>query len=45
MAAQRGHDLIVMGVSRRAGDALDFGDTAAAVLDSADCSILFVASG
>jgi Kef-type K+ transport system membrane component KefB/nucleotide-binding universal stress UspA family protein len=38
------HDLIVMGVSRRAGETLDFGDTAAAVLENVDASILFVAS-
>jgi hypothetical protein len=33
-----------MGVSRRTGDILDFGDTATAVLENADSSILFVAS-
>jgi nucleotide-binding universal stress UspA family protein len=38
------HDLIVMGVSRRPGDKLYFGDTAAAVLDRAPGSIMFVAS-
>jgi Kef-type K+ transport system membrane component KefB len=38
------HDLIVMGVSRRPGDKLFFGDTAAAVLDRAPGSIMFVAS-
>jgi Kef-type K+ transport system membrane component KefB/nucleotide-binding universal stress UspA family protein len=44
-AAKRGgHDLIVMGVSRRAGDTLDFGDTAAAVLENAESSILFLAT-
>jgi nucleotide-binding universal stress UspA family protein len=44
-AAKRGrHDLIVMGVSRRTGETLDFGDTAAAVLENADSSILFLAS-
>jgi nucleotide-binding universal stress UspA family protein len=42
-AARRGrHDLIVMGVTRRAGEILDFGDTAAAVLNHAEASILFV---
>src|SRR6516165_1896369 len=41
---QRGHDLIVMGVSRRPGDKLFFGDTAAAVLEKSPASILFVAS-
>jgi Kef-type K+ transport system membrane component KefB/nucleotide-binding universal stress UspA family protein len=38
------HDLIVMGVGRRPGDKLFFGDTAAAVLERAEASILFVAS-
>ena len=38
------HDLIVMGVSRRPGDKLFFGDTAAAVLERSPASILFVAS-
>jgi nucleotide-binding universal stress UspA family protein len=44
VAKQRGHDLIVMGVSRRSGQTLDFGDTAAAIFEYADCSILFVSS-
>ena len=39
-----GHDLIVMGVSRRPGDNLFFGDTAAAALENAAASIVFVAS-
>ena len=39
-----GHNLIVMGVSRRAGETLFFGDVAAAVLDSSDRSLLYVAS-
>jgi nucleotide-binding universal stress UspA family protein len=38
------HNLVVMGVSRRTGEALDFGDTAAAVLENVDASILFVAT-
>jgi nucleotide-binding universal stress UspA family protein len=38
------HDLIVMGVSRRPGDKLFFGDTAAAVLERAPASVMFVAS-
>jgi Kef-type K+ transport system membrane component KefB/nucleotide-binding universal stress UspA family protein len=38
------HDLIIMGVSRRAGDKLFFGDTAAAVLERAGASVMFVAS-
>jgi Kef-type K+ transport system membrane component KefB/nucleotide-binding universal stress UspA family protein len=42
--AKRGYDLIVLGVSRRPGDTLFFGDTAAAVLDRSDTSNLFVAS-
>ena len=41
---KHGHDLIVMGVSRRPGDKLFFGDTAAAVLENAPASIVFVAS-
>jgi len=43
-AKKRGHDLIVMGVSRRSGDKLFFGDTAAAVLEKSPASIMFVAS-
>ena len=42
--AKRGYDLIVLGVSRRPGDTLYFGNTAAAVLDHSDASKLFVAS-
>ncbi|HYY37315.1 MAG TPA: universal stress protein, partial [Xanthobacteraceae bacterium] len=38
------HDLIVMGVSRRPGDKLFFGDTAAAVLENSPASIVFLAS-
>ena len=38
------HDLIVMGVGRRPGDKLFFGDTAAAVLEKAPASIVFIAS-
>jgi nucleotide-binding universal stress UspA family protein len=41
---KHGHDLIVMGVSRHPGDNLFFGDTAAAVLENAAASIVFVAS-
>jgi Kef-type K+ transport system membrane component KefB/nucleotide-binding universal stress UspA family protein len=40
----RTHDLIVMGVDRRPGDKLFFGDTAAAVFEKSPASILFVAS-
>jgi Kef-type K+ transport system membrane component KefB/nucleotide-binding universal stress UspA family protein len=42
--AKRGYDLIVLGVSRRPGDTLFFGNTAASVLDRSDTSKLFVAS-
>ncbi len=42
--AKRGYDLIVLGVSRRPGDSLFFGNTAAAVLDHSETSNLFVAS-
>jgi Kef-type K+ transport system membrane component KefB/nucleotide-binding universal stress UspA family protein len=37
------HDLIVIGVSRRPGDALSFGDVATALLNDAKCSLLFIA--
>ena len=39
-----GYDLVVLGVSRRPGDVLFFGNTAAAVLERSPTSILFVAS-
>jgi nucleotide-binding universal stress UspA family protein len=42
--AKRGYDLVVLGVSRRAGDTLFFGDTAATVLERSNTSNLFVAS-
>jgi nucleotide-binding universal stress UspA family protein len=43
--AERGnYDLIVLGVTRRPGETLFFGNTAAAVLDRCDTAILFVAS-
>ncbi len=43
--ARRGrYDLIILGVTRRPGETLSFGNTAAAVLESSDTSILFVAS-
>jgi nucleotide-binding universal stress UspA family protein len=38
------YDLVVMGVTRRPGDTLFFGKTAAAVLESSQQSILFVAA-
>jgi nucleotide-binding universal stress UspA family protein len=43
-AAKGGHDLIVMGVNRRPGDKLFFGDTAASVFEQAQSSIVLVAS-
>jgi Kef-type K+ transport system membrane component KefB/nucleotide-binding universal stress UspA family protein len=43
--AQSGqHDLLVMGVSPRAGDELSFGAVAAEILERANCSLLFVSS-
>ncbi len=43
-AKKGGHDLIVMGVQRRPGDKLFFGDTAAAVLEKMPGSVLFLSS-
>jgi len=43
-AVARGrHDLLVMGVSRRPGDALSFGDVADALIKDAPCSLVLVA--
>jgi K+:H+ antiporter len=43
--ARRGnYDLIILGVTRRPGETLSFGNTAASVLESADLSVLFIAS-
>ncbi|MBV8792986.1 MAG: universal stress protein, partial [Pseudolabrys sp.] len=43
--AERGRaNLVVMGVGRRPGDKLYFGETAAALLENAECSLLFVGS-
>jgi Kef-type K+ transport system membrane component KefB/nucleotide-binding universal stress UspA family protein len=42
--AKQGYDLVVLGVSRRPGDVLFFGNTATAVLDRSKVSNLFVAS-
>jgi len=42
-AARGGYDLIVMGVNRRPGETLFFGNVAAAVLARASVSVLFVA--
>ncbi|MCK9915120.1 cation:proton antiporter [Microbacteriaceae bacterium K1510] len=41
---RRRSNLIVLGVGRRAGERLFFGDTAAALLEKSDRSLLFVAS-
>jgi len=41
---KRKNNLVVIGVSRRPGDKLFFGDTAASLLERADSSLLFVAS-
>ncbi len=41
---RRKHNLIVMGVGRRPGEKLFFGDTAAALLEKSDQSLLFVAT-
>jgi Kef-type K+ transport system membrane component KefB/nucleotide-binding universal stress UspA family protein len=38
------HNLIVLGVSRRPGEKLSFGDTAAALLEKSEKSLLFLAS-
>lgn len=39
-----GHNLIIMGVTERQGDRLAFGNVADAILEFADCSIMFVAT-
>lgn len=41
-ARDGGHDLIVMGVNRRPGEVLFFGEVAAAVLKDSEASVLFV---
>jgi len=41
---RRKHNLVVLGVSRRPGEKLFFGDTAAALLEQSQRSLLFVAS-
>jgi nucleotide-binding universal stress UspA family protein len=43
-AARRRHNLIVMGVGRRPGKKLFFGDTAAALMAKSKCSLEFLAS-
>jgi nucleotide-binding universal stress UspA family protein len=42
--AQRKHNLIIMGVGRRPGETLYFGETATAVLENAEASLVLVAS-
>jgi Kef-type K+ transport system membrane component KefB/nucleotide-binding universal stress UspA family protein len=42
--ARHKHNLIVMGVGRRPGEILFFGDTASSLLKNAECSLLFLAS-
>jgi nucleotide-binding universal stress UspA family protein len=42
-ARRSGHNLIVLGVSRRPGDQLSFGNLATALLESSDRSLLFLA--
>ena len=43
--AKRGsYDLVMLGVTRRPGDTLFFGNMAAALLERCDTAILFVAS-
>ncbi|MGC2123974.1 MAG: cation:proton antiporter, partial [Xanthobacteraceae bacterium] len=42
--SRRGYDLIILGVSRRPGDMLFFGNTATAILDRSRVPNLFVAS-
>lgn len=38
------HDLVIMGVTRRPGEGLDFGQVAAEVLGNARCSVILVSS-
>jgi K+:H+ antiporter len=42
-ARQGRHNLIVLGVSRRPGDTLSFGELATALLESSDRSLMFIA--
>jgi K+:H+ antiporter len=42
--ARNKHNLVIMGVGRRPGEKLFFGDTAAAVLEKSESSLLFVAT-
>jgi Kef-type K+ transport system membrane component KefB/nucleotide-binding universal stress UspA family protein len=41
---RRGHNIVIMGVSRRPGDKLFFGETAAGVFDKSPVTVVFVAS-
>jgi nucleotide-binding universal stress UspA family protein len=43
-AERGGYDLIVLGVARRPGETLFFGNMAAAVLERCDTAVVFVAS-
>jgi Kef-type K+ transport system membrane component KefB/nucleotide-binding universal stress UspA family protein len=43
-AKRRDHDIVVMGVGRRPGDKLFFGETAAGVFEKSPASVVFVAS-
>ncbi|HTX06312.1 MAG TPA: universal stress protein [Steroidobacteraceae bacterium] len=38
------HDLVVMGVSQRPGDTLNFGEVASVLLERAECSLVFLAA-
>ena len=41
---RRGHNIVIMGVSRRPGEKLFFGETAAGVFDKSPVTVVFVAS-
>jgi nucleotide-binding universal stress UspA family protein len=41
---RRKNNMVILGVGRRPGEKLFFGDTAASLLQDAECSLLFVAS-
>jgi nucleotide-binding universal stress UspA family protein len=44
-ADRGGHNLIVMGASRRPGENLFFGETTATVLENSKASLMIVSSG
>jgi nucleotide-binding universal stress UspA family protein len=44
LRSARRHDLIVLGVSRRPGDRLFFGQVAAEIINDAPCSVVIVSS-